>query len=110
MIPANHEEKELAFVALSRFTVANGMEEEVRAAFVARPHLVDAVAGFVRMEVLRPQGHPEEFWLMTWWLDERSFDAWHRSHVYHDSHRGMPKGLKLVPGRTEISRLELVAE
>ncbi|WP_313954234.1 antibiotic biosynthesis monooxygenase [Accumulibacter sp.] len=98
------------FVGLSRFTVANGMEEAVREAFVARPHLVDAVAGFVRMEVLRPQGTPQEFWLMTWWVDETSFDAWHRSHSYHDSHSGMPKGLKLVPGSTEIHRLERIAE
>lgn len=110
MIPATGQEEETMFVALSRFTVANGMEEAVRVAFVARPHLVDAVAGFVRMEVLRPQGHPEEFWLMTWWRDETSFDAWHRSHAYRDSHGGMPKGLKLVPGSTEIRRLEQIAE
>ncbi|WP_291988837.1 antibiotic biosynthesis monooxygenase [Candidatus Accumulibacter sp. ACC007] len=98
------------FVALSRFTVANGMHDAVREAFLARPHLVDRVPGFVRMEVLRPQGCPEEFWLMTWWSDETCFDAWHRSHAYHDSHAGMPKGLKLVPGSTEIRRLERIAE
>lgn len=80
------------------------------AAFVARPHRVDAVAGFVRMEVLRPQGHSEEFWLMTWWLDEGAFDAWDHSHAYHDWHGAMPKGLKLIPGRTEIRRLERIAE
>ncbi|MEF8722066.1 antibiotic biosynthesis monooxygenase family protein [Candidatus Accumulibacter phosphatis] len=98
------------FVALSRFAVANAMEEAVRAAFVARPHRVDAVAGFVRMEVLLPQGHPEEFWLMTWGLGEGAFDAWHHSHAYHDSHGGMPKGLKLIPGRTEIRRRQRIAE
>ena len=98
------------FVALSRFTVANAMHGAVCEAFVARPHLVDRVAGFVRMEVLRPQGCPEEFWLMTWWLDEISFDTWHRSHAYHDSHSGMPRGFKLEPGSTEIRRFERIAE
>jgi heme-degrading monooxygenase HmoA len=98
------------FMAMSRFTVANGMEEDVRAAFLARPHKVDAAPGFERMEVLRPLGSPEEFWLLTWWRDEAAFDAWHRSHAYQDSHSGMPKGLKLVPGSTEIRRFERVAD
>lgn len=98
------------FVALSRFTVANGMEKAVTDAFVARPHHVDHVPGFVRMEVLNPKGKPEEFWLMTWWQNEAAFDVWHRSHAYHDSHAGIPKGLKLLPGSTEICRLELIAE
>jgi heme-degrading monooxygenase HmoA len=98
------------FVSLSRFTVANGMEEDVRRAFLSRPHQVDSVPGFVRMEVLRPQGCPEEFWLMTWWHDEAAFDTWHHSHAYHDAHRGIPKGLKLQPGATVLSRLELIAD
>lgn len=97
------------FVALSRFVVRNGMEEQVRLAFVGRPHGVDDAPGFQRMEVLRPEGKPEEFWLMTWWSSPDHFDAWHHSHTYRESHRGIPKGLKLVPGSTEISRLEQVA-
>lgn len=98
------------FVALSRFVVRNGMEEEVRAAFLSRPHLVDDAPGFMRMEVLRPLGHPEEFWLVTWWKDEASFDSWHRSHAFSESHAGIPGGLKLVPGEQRISRLEQIAE
>lgn len=97
------------FIALSRFVVRNGMEEDVRKAFLDRPHLVDGAPGFVRMEVLRPLGQPEEFWLVTWWDDEASFDAWHRSHTYSESHAGIPRGLKLVPGEQRISRLECIA-
>ena len=41
-------------VALSRFTIANGMDEEVRTAFRDRPHLVDAATGFLGMEVMSP--------------------------------------------------------
>lgn len=61
------------FVALSRFTVANGMEAEVRQAFADRPHLVDGTPGFVRMEVLAPLDDPREIWLLTYWRDEASF-------------------------------------
>ena len=42
------------FVALSRFTIANNMLEEVRLAFRQRPHLVDEAMGFLEMEVMRP--------------------------------------------------------
>ena len=97
------------FCASSRFVVRNGMEEAVRQAFVSRPHLVDGAPGFCRMEVMRPLEHPEEFWLMTWWTDEASFVTWHKSHDYRESHAGIPKGLKLVPGSVQIRRLELIS-
>lgn len=84
------------------------MIDEVREAFRRRPHLVDDAPGFVRMEVLSPIDRPEEIWLMTWWTDAESFRSWHHSHLYRDSHKGIPKGLKLVPGETEIRQLESI--
>jgi len=97
------------FLAISRFSVANGLDDEVRQAFRTRPHRVDEAPGFLRMEVANPIGDPAEFWLLTWWQDEASFHAWHRSHAYHESHQGIPKGLKLDPARTEIMHFEVVA-
>ncbi|MFN7142002.1 MAG: antibiotic biosynthesis monooxygenase family protein [Limisphaerales bacterium] len=94
------------FVALSKFAVANGMSEEVRTAFRNRPHLVDSAPGYVRMDVMCPKDAPNEFWLITYWTDENSFRVWHRSHEYHESHRGIPKGLKLIPSATEIRHFE----
>lgn len=97
------------FVALSRFEIANGMAAEVRQAFVQRPHLVDSAPGFVRMDVISPAEKPQEIWLLTYWEDQASFREWHKSHLYHDSHRGIPKGLKLVPGATEIRYFDHIA-
>jgi heme-degrading monooxygenase HmoA len=98
-----------AFVALSKFVVANGMESEVKAAFHSRPHLVDSAPGYIRMDVLSPRDRPQELWLITYWTDEQSFKTWHKSHLYHESHRGIPKGLKLVPGETEVRYFEYVS-
>lgn len=98
------------FVALSKFVVGNGMTSEVKQAFRDRPHLVDDAAGFIRMEVLSPLDHPEEIWLLTWWTDEPSYQTWHRSHLYHESHKGIPKGLKLAPRSTELRFFEFVAD
>jgi heme-degrading monooxygenase HmoA len=96
-------------VVISRFTIANGMTQEVRDAFRSRPHLVDAVPGFVSMEVLSPVGKPEEIWLTTRWADMTSYQDWHHSHEYHQSHSGIPKGLKLDPKATSITCYEIVA-
>jgi len=95
-------------VALSRFTVANGMTPQVKDAFVNRPHLVDDAPGFLGMEVLSPLDNADEIWLLTRWANEGSYRAWHQSHVYRESHHGIPKGLRLVPGATSIRLFERV--
>ena len=94
------------FVAMSRFTIANGMTEPVREAFRCRPRVVEQAPGFVRMDVIGPADHQEEIWLITYWTDEESYRVWHRSHEYHASHAGIPKGLKLVPGSVRIDFFE----
>ena len=86
------------------------MEAEVKAAFRDRPHLVDRTAGFVRMEVLCPLDRPQEIWLVTHWRCADDYRAWHRGHAYRDSHRGIPKGLKLVGSETSIREFDVVCE
>ncbi len=97
------------FIALSQFTVANGMTEQVKDAFANRPHLVEEAPGFLRLEVISPLDDGDEIWLLTYWRDEESFRSWHHSHLYHDSHRGIPKGLKLVPQSARLRFFEHVA-
>jgi len=97
-------------VALSRFEIANDMFNEVRNAFRHRPHLVDVAAGFLGMEVMSPVDNQAEIWLVTRWSDEQSYRDWHRGHDYHQSHQGIPKGLKLIPGSTKIQLFEIFAD
>lgn len=97
-------------VALSRFTIANDMSEEVRAAFRQRPHLVDEAPGFLGMEVMSPVDRQAEIWLVTRWRDETSYQSWHRGHDYHAAHKGIPKGLKLVPGSATVRLFEIFAQ
>jgi heme oxygenase (mycobilin-producing) len=95
-----------SFVSLSKFVVANDQIAEVKEAFRHRPHLVDGQPGFVRIEVFSPLDRPLEIWLVTYWTDAESFKTWHHSHLYQQSHQGIPKGLKLAPGETEIRYFE----
>jgi heme oxygenase (mycobilin-producing) len=97
------------FVALSKFVVANGLTEDVKRAFLARPHFVDSAPGYVRLDVISPVENPDEIWLLTYWRDEASFRAWHRSHEYRESHKGIPKGLKLVPLSAELRYFNYVS-
>ena len=107
-MPAANEDPR-CFVALSRFKVRNGMTDEVLRAFLSRPGMVDEVPGFMRMEVMRPTDNPDEYWLFTWWSDESTFREWHSSHLYRESHSGIPKGLKLDPAFTAMTYFERVA-
>lgn len=98
------------FLALSKFRIRNGMAGEVREAFLKRPHLVDTARGFVRMDVVSPTGDDSEFWLLTYWQDEGSFREWHHSHLYRESHSGIPSGLKLVPEATEVLTFRYISD
>jgi signal transduction histidine kinase/heme-degrading monooxygenase HmoA len=97
-------------LALSRFRVVNGMEEQVAEAFLNRPHLVEEAAGFLGMEVFRDRRDSKAFYLATRWSDERCFREWHRSEAHHRSHLGIPGGLKLDPSFTEVRELERIEE
>ena len=92
------------FVALSKFTIANGpeMADAVKSAFCNRPHQVETAPGFIRLDVLNPMENIREIWLLTYWADESSFKAWYRTHHYQAAHQNIPEGLKLVPASTEI--------
>lgn len=107
---AENHEGERPFLAVSKFRVANGLTPEVRAAFVARPHLVDDAEGFVRMEVISPIDDPDEFWLLTYWTSEQDFRSWHSSHMYRDSHSGIPRGLKLDASATQLRFFRTIAQ
>jgi len=93
------------FVAMSRFTVGNDMTAEVKEAFRNRPHLVDQAPGFERLDVLSPTDNPDEIWLITYWRDESSFTKWHHSHKFRDSHKWIPKGLKVVPKSVKLAMI-----
>ena len=96
------------FIAISQFTIANDKMEEAREAFRNRPHLVDKAPGFIRMEVISLRELPAEIWLVTYWEKEEAFSEWHKSHLYRESHKGIPKGLKLMPKSARLRFFESI--
>ncbi|MGB8129983.1 MAG: antibiotic biosynthesis monooxygenase family protein [Candidatus Angelobacter sp.] len=91
---------------LSKFKVANGMTPEVKQAFLNRPHQVESASGFIRLDVVSPHDQPDEIWLLTYWSDFSSYEQWHKSPAHHESHHGIPRGLKLDPASTQVRVFE----
>lgn len=90
---------------ISRFQVESGCEAAVREAFRRRPRLVDRASGFLGLEVFNEPADPTVFHLVTRWVDQASYDAWHGSDAHRQANRFLPKGLKLVPGSAHLTRL-----
>jgi diguanylate cyclase (GGDEF)-like protein len=88
---------------ISRFRVRNGLEEEVRKAFLNRPRLVENAPGFCGLDVLTDAADPAVFLLVTRWTDEASFRVWHRSEAHHQSHGLIPQGVKLDASFTSLT-------
>lgn len=88
---------------ISRFRVRNGLEAEVRGAFLNRPRLVEDNPGFCGLDVLVEAKDPSVFLLIARWRDEESFQIWHSSDAHHQSHQFMPRGLKLDAAFTSLT-------
>jgi len=97
-------------VAISRFLVINGKEDAVAEAFRNRPRLVDHVPGFLGMETFTEGSRPGAFYLVTRWTDEESYRVWHSSDAHKQSHKGIPKGLRLDPKFTQVQVLDRLEE
>lgn len=93
----------LLVTVISRFRVSNGLKEEVRQAFINRPGLVEKAPGFCGLEVLTDVSDSAVFMLLTRWTDQESYQSWHRSNAHHQSHKFIPKGLKLDAAFTSLT-------
>ncbi len=98
------------FVALSIFEVVNNMIEEVKDAFINRPHFVENADGFIKLEVLCPIENKNEIWLITYWDKEESYKNWFKSESHKMSHEFMPKGLKLNPEKTSLLKFDFITK
>jgi diguanylate cyclase (GGDEF)-like protein len=81
----------------------------VAEAFAHRVGLVDREPGFLGLEVYTDAKDEALFYLVTRWTDAASFDAWHHSEAHRQSHRGMPRGIKLDKAQTQLFVMNRIA-
>lgn len=88
------------YVAMNRFRIAAGREEEFAAVWRNRESHLDEVPGFVRFRLLEgARGEAETLFIShSEWDGRASFEAWTRSEAFARAHRRgrTPPGLVLA--------------
>lgn len=75
-------------VVMNAVRVSGEQAKEFEQAFLARPRLLDQVDGFIRFELLRPQG-TDEYLVVTHWRDHDAFQGWLKSEAFKEAHKGL---------------------
>lgn len=93
------------FIAMNRFQVLPGHEEDFEAVWLNRDSYLNEVPGVIEFHLLRGP-KTEEYSLYsshTLWRSREDFEAWTRSEAFRKAHRsaGDNKPLTLGPPRFE---------
>jgi heme-degrading monooxygenase HmoA len=69
---------------------------------------MQAVAGFLRNQVLRPTREGDPYVVLTYWESHDHFQAWVRSDTFKQMHRGrIPKEAYIAPNQLEVHEIAL---
>ena len=102
----------MTFIAMNRFRVARGREQEFEDVWRNRQSDLPAMPGFVVFHLLRAPSDDEAtlFASHTIWESRKHFEDWTRSEAFRRAHSGAPRtqGLYLDPPHFE--GFEAVAE
>ncbi len=77
------------FIAMNRFRVKKGSEEDFEKVWLSRDSHLDKVPGFVEFHLLRGPEH-DDFTLYashTIWQNRATFEAWTKSEAFTAGHR-----------------------
>jgi len=99
------------FIVANRVPIASGFEETFEERFRQRAGQIDKQAGFVRMQILRPESNDSPYVVLTTWQDKASFEAWVGSEDFKLSHSNpMPKEAFSGEGKLEMHEVIIDAE
>lgn len=94
------------FVAMNRFRIAPGREDEFVEIWKNRETFLSAVSGFKSFNLLRGPGDDEctLFASHSVWESRDAFEAWTRSEAFRKAHAsaGGAKGVYLGPPQLEL--------
>lgn len=98
------------FVAMNRFRIARGREDEFVRIWKNRESYLDGVPGFRTFHLLRGPQH-EEFTLFashSIWDSAADFENWTRSEAFRKAHAGAGTAKGLYLGHPEFEGFEAV--
>ncbi len=94
----------MSVVRINAITIPGGGGPELEKRFAARAGAVDGQPGFERFELLRPTDGKEAYFVVTYWKDAESFDAWMASQDFQKGHQSDGGGAQ-KPVSTDASLL-----
>ncbi|MDX2047770.1 MAG: antibiotic biosynthesis monooxygenase [Chitinophagaceae bacterium] len=75
------------FVAINYISCKNDYRERFEFLFSTRAHAIDRIPGFIRMEVLKPEDHSDNYLIMSHWENEDAFKGWMKSPEFIEGHK-----------------------
>jgi len=94
------------FVAMNRFTIAEGRGAEFERMWRERESHLDAVPGFVQFALLKGD-EPGDYVSHTTWASREAFMAWAQSDAFRQAHAARPAD-GVVTGHPRASFYEAV--
>ena len=100
------------FIAMNRFRIVRGCEEEFEQLWSKRNSHLDGVPGFMEFRLLRGS-EAEDHTLYashSIWEDHEAFEAWTRSEAFRMAHAGAGDRRHLYLGHPEFEGFESVLD
>lgn len=100
------------YIAMNRFKIIPGMEEDFEKVWRERESHLDTLAGFVSFHMLRgPKRDDHTLYAShTVWKTEDDFIAWTKSQAFRDAHKNAGTSKKLYLGHPEFEGFAAIQE
>jgi heme-degrading monooxygenase HmoA len=100
------------YIAMNRFKVAKGSEEEFEAIWRNRDRRLSEVPGFVEFHLLKGPQHDDHtlFASHTVWRSHDDFVAWTKSQHFRDAHASAGDHKALYLGPPQFEGFEVVID
>lgn len=98
------------FVAMNRFRIAPGREQDFINIWKARESYLDEVPGFVSFNLLQGKTHEDHtlFASHSVWENRQVFDAWTQSESFRKAHAGAGASKGIYLGHPQLELFESV--
>ena len=97
------------FIAMNRFEVRKGSEEEFERIWLNRDSQLEKVPGFVEFHLLKgPEAEDHILYSShTIWQSRATFEAWTKSEAFRAAHRGAGESGSLYLGHPKFEGFEV---
>ena len=100
------------FIAMNRFKVRKGSEDDFEAVWKGRDSSLSEMAGFKEFHLLRGPVNDEEGYTLfashTVWATQEDFVAWTKSENFRAAHRNAGSGKVLYVGHPQFEGFSVV--